>query len=90
MKAILYSRHNVENFMSYVSMNSKVINDYKIISELKDSGDYSLHNRFNLFINDSQSKQIAEDYFDPEILNEIIVRCRVLRSLDPEKSIRMI
>ena len=64
--------------------------DAVVLSDLRDDGDYSLVDDFYRFIDRGDAASVALARFGEEGCADIILRCRVLRSIDRDLALRMI
>lgn len=61
-----------------------------VLSDLRGDGDYSLVDDFNRFVRKGDAAQAAVDRFGEDGCADVILRCRVLRSIDRDLALRMI
>lgn len=90
MKILFYTRNNLTVWTSFVLKNLSVKTDYLVVSELNIDSGYSLKEKFYENVYKDSSKAYALKKFGYETCDEIIIRCRLLKNIDKEKSLRMI
>lgn len=90
MRVLLYTRHNMTKWIRYVAANLTFASSTIIMSELRNEGDVSTVDDFNRYYHQSDIAEQAVTKFGESACNDIILRCRLLRSLDRRKSLKMI
>lgn len=90
MKALFYTRHNLTPWVRFISENLSATDETLIISELRNEGVYSLANNFYEYIDQPEISKYAVEYYGEGDCVKIIARCRLLRNIDKNESLKMI
>ncbi len=88
-RLIFFTIHNTTAWWKYLGSQINVA-DVTVLSDMRDDGDVSLVDRFYGFLARADAAEIALNRFGEDGCADIVLRCRVLRSLDRQLALRMI
>ena len=90
MKILFYTRNNLTKWSEFLVSNLTCSKDILTVSEINGIGDYSLQDEFYKNVYSETSKEYALNRFGENICDEIIIRCRLLKNLERDLSLKMI
>jgi len=90
MKILIYSRRGNSSWWRFVGSNLHCASAIEMVSELRYEFGHSLATKFYSTLNDKNSSKYAANFFTHLEICEIIVRCRLLRSIDNTLAVKMI
>ncbi len=90
MKLLIYTRRGNGAWWRFMAGHLRTFKTVETVSELRGETGYSLAPQFYKALKGRGNDSLASNYFNPSELNDIIARCRLLRSLDRSVSLRMI
>jgi hypothetical protein len=88
-RLVFFTIHSTTPWWKYLASQIDFA-DVTVLSDLRGEGDYSLVDDFYRFVRTGDPAAAAVARFGEEGCADIILRCRVLRSLDRDLAIRMI
>ena len=90
MKLLIYTRRGNSQWWRFVVSQMQSVRCFETVSELRGEGGESLASRFYETLKNKNAKLFADKYFTALEINDIIARCRLLRSLDRTLAVEMI
>lgn len=88
-RIIFFTIHSTTSWWKYLASRIDFA-DVTVLSDLRDDGDYSLVDDFYRFVDKGDGASVALARFGEEGCADIILRCRVLRSIDRNVALSMI
>jgi len=88
-RIVFFAIHSTTAWWKYLA-SRMTFADATVMSDLRGEGDYTLVDDFNRFLDRSDAAAAALDRFGQDGCADIILRCRVLRSIDRDLALRMI
>ncbi|MEN3349106.1 MAG: hypothetical protein V7632_2741 [Bradyrhizobium sp.] len=88
-RIVFFTIHSTTAWWKYLGSQLDFA-DVTVLSDLRDDGDYSLVDDFYRFIDRGDADKAALARFGEDGCADIILRCRVLRSIDRGQALRMI
>jgi hypothetical protein len=88
-RLVFFTIHSTTPWWKYLASRIDFA-DVTVLSDLRGEGDYSLVDDFYRFLREGDAASAALARFGVDGCAEIILRCRVLRSLDRDLAMRMI
>ncbi|MBR0826186.1 hypothetical protein JQ596_11600 [Bradyrhizobium manausense] len=88
-RIVFFTIHSTTAWWKYLASRMEFA-DSVVLSDLRDDGDYSLVDDFYRFADRGDAAAAALDRFGTEGCADIILRCRVLRSIDRDLALKMI
>jgi len=88
-RIVFFTIHSTTPWWKYLASRMEFANAV-VLSDLREDGDYSLVDDFYRFIDKGNAASVALARFGEEGCADIILRCRVLRSIDRNLALRMI
>ncbi|MCA6117801.1 hypothetical protein J6524_23415 [Bradyrhizobium sp. WSM 1738] len=88
-RIVFFTIHSTTPWWKYLASRMEFA-DVVVLSDLRDDGDYSLVDDFYRFIDKGDAAAVAIARFGEEGCADIILRCRVLRSIDRSLALKMI
>ncbi|UPJ44576.1 hypothetical protein IVB40_11400 [Bradyrhizobium sp. 40] len=88
-RIVFFTIHSTTAWWKYLASRMEFA-DAVVLSDLRDDGDHSLVDDFYRFVDRGDAAAAAFDRFGQDGCADIILRCRVLRSLDRDVALRMI
>lgn len=88
-RIVFFTIHSTTAWWKYLASQIDFA-DTVVLSDLRGDGDRSLVDDFNRFVRKDDATQAAISRFGEEGCADIILRCRVLRSIDRNLALRMI
>lgn len=86
---VFFTIHSTTPWWKYLASRMEFA-DVVVLSDLRDDGDFSLVDDFYRFVERGDAASVAFARFGEEGCADIILRCRVLRSIDRDHALRMI
>ena len=87
-RIVFFTIHSTTPWWKYLASRMEFA-DAVVLSDLREDGDYSLVDDFYRFIDKGNAASVALARFGEEGCADIILRCRVLRSIDRNLALRM-
>ena len=88
-RIVFFAIHSTTPWWKYLASRMKFA-DVVVMSDLRDGADYSLVDDFYKFLDKGDAVAAALERFGEEGCAEIILRCRLLRSIDRHLALKMI
>ncbi len=88
-RVVFFTMHSTTAWWTYLGSQLKFA-DAKVISDLRGEGDWSVVDDFYGFFRKGDAAAAAVAQFGEDVCDDIIFRCRVLRSLDRPLAMRMV
>lgn len=88
-RLVFFTIHSTTPWWQYLASRMEFA-DAVVMSDLRDDGDYSLVDDFYRFVDRGDAASVALARFGEEGCADVILRCRVLRSIDRDLALRMI
>src|SRR4051794_6710069 len=88
-RLIFFTIHSTTSWWKYLASRIDFA-QVTVLSDLRGEGDRSLVDDFNHFVQAGDSAEVAVARFGEDGCADIILRCRVLRSLEGQLALRMI
>jgi len=88
-RIVFFTIHSTTAWWKFLASRMEFA-DAVVLSDLRDDGDYSLVDDFYRFVDKGDAAAVALDRFGQDGCADIILRCRVLRSIDRDLALRMI
>ncbi|VIO77494.1 hypothetical protein [Bradyrhizobium ivorense] len=88
-RIVFFTIHSTTAWWKYLGSRLEFA-DVTVLSDLRDDGDYSLVDDFYRFIDKGDADKAAIARFGEDGCADIILRCRVLRSIDRGQALRLI
>ena len=88
-RVVFFTIHSTTAWWKYLASRIEFA-EAVVLSDLRDEGDYSLVDDFYRFIDNGNAAEAALARFGEDGCADIILRCRVLRSIDRRLALRMI
>jgi hypothetical protein len=88
-RVVFFTIHRTTPWWKYLASRMEFA-EAIVLSDLRDDGDYSLVDDFYRFIDKGDEAEVALARFGEDGCADIILRCRVLRSIEHDLALRMI
>lgn len=88
-RIVFFTIHSTTAWWKYLASRMEFA-EAIVLSDLRDDSDYSLVDDFYRFFDRGDAAAAALERFGPDGCADIILRCRVLRSIDRELALKMI
>lgn len=90
MKVMIFTIHNTTPWWSYLASRLEFASQTVVVSDLRGDGDISILDSFYRRLRNDDTERSALRVLGPETCEEVIQRCRTLRSLNRTLALRMI
>lgn len=88
-RVVFFTIHSTTPWWKYLASCMEFA-DAVVLSDLREDGDYSLVDDFYRFVDRGDAASVALARFGEDGCADVILRCRVLRSIDRDLALRMI
>lgn len=90
MRLMLVSFHNYDKWWKYIAENITCASETVVVSDVRGEGDICIVDNFYKYLSYPDASIYAANIFGTETLEDIISRCRTLRSVDRDLAIKMV